>query len=105
MDNNIDQKIALLRENYAKKLPVKIGEIKEAWLHLEKDWTKENLTAMQRLAHNLRGTSATFGYEDLSHHAEKIEREMDLILSTSSIERPKPANVQSISSMIEDLNF
>lgn len=97
-----------LRESYAKKLPAKISEIELAWLSLEKNWTLENLINLQRLAHNLRGASGTYGYSDLSLKAQEIESQMDCILlntTTPDPQKPEKLELKKIHRLIEDLQL
>jgi HPt (histidine-containing phosphotransfer) domain-containing protein len=73
MNKDSTNKLKALRNAYAQKIPSKISEIKNLFITIQKDPSTENLTLLQRLAHNLHGSAATFGFTSLSQAAKDIE--------------------------------
>lgn len=71
--SDINEKLARLKQDYLKRFPQKIDEIEGIWKELEINWSLEKMTALQRMAHNIRGTSATYGCMTISDIASQIE--------------------------------
>jgi HPt (histidine-containing phosphotransfer) domain-containing protein len=64
-----------LRTYFAARLPVRLGEIEEAWRDtLHKNWETEPLRRFHRLVHSLAGSGTTFGYPEVSRAARDLER-------------------------------
>lgn len=80
MDKKTQQKLDLLRKIFLKNLPCKIAEIEQAEKRLEQEWNKKNLTDLQRLSHNLQGSSATFSLPLVSEAAKKLEEHVSSLL-------------------------
>jgi len=74
-DKDLDQSLAKLRAEYARKLPGKINTIVELWRKLtEFSWNDDAFNVMYRLLHGLSGSGKVFGYESLSQQSRNIEQ-------------------------------
>jgi diguanylate cyclase (GGDEF)-like protein len=72
---NYQQQLAALRQEYIRRLPVKLGEIESGWNSLWRlRWDAETLRTLHRRAHSLVGSGATFGFPALSETARALER-------------------------------
>lgn len=60
---------------YQTQLPEKIGQLLTTCrLLLDSPWAPDQVSAAQRLAHNLAGSGSTFGYQGLSAAAQALEQ-------------------------------
>lgn len=66
MDKDIQKKLSKLRIEYAGKLHSIIADI-------EITWQQRKLSDLYRMVHNLNGTSATYGYNEISEVAKELE--------------------------------
>lgn len=87
MREDVRRKLASLQEAYVKTLPSKISEIEAFWGVLKAEWNKENLVAFQRMAHNLHGTSASYGLMKISEASEELEHYLANLQEESGSER------------------
>lgn len=81
-----------------------LAELEETWYEFEDAVLKEDYETLKELAHRTKGTSATFGYEDLADSMESLEfalaenreSEIDSILNTcvSQLERSKAESLE-----------
>jgi diguanylate cyclase (GGDEF)-like protein len=69
----MQKKLGAMRVGYAKQLPDKIRQIQEHWAKLQTEWNEESFATLHRLVHSLTGSSATFGYSQLSAAAGTLE--------------------------------
>lgn len=71
----MDHEILELQRLYAERLPGKITEIDAAWRKIPRDgFDAVALEEVQRHAHYLAGSGATFGFPGVSEAAGKMER-------------------------------
>lgn len=82
MDKELQKKLEILRQTFAKNIPAKLEEIEGIAHRLQEKYTREDLVLLHRKAHSLKGTAATFQYQALSEAAEKLE-----ILAESMLEQ------------------
>jgi chemotaxis protein histidine kinase CheA len=78
MDEKTQKKIELLRLGFLKKMPEKIAGIESGWQELQEKRDLSSAEALHRLVHNLKGTSATFGCNDVSQLAAEMEKRMEV---------------------------
>ena len=65
------------RDRYRRDLPGRIAEVEEAWARFNADPTAvDQLTHLERLAHNLAGSSGTFGFPELGAAASALEQDV-----------------------------
>lgn len=74
------QSIAMLRDDYASKLPGKIAEIEALWRRLlAADAPAAELEDVVRRVHGIAGSGATFGLAAVSDAARELERFLERI--------------------------
>ncbi len=57
-----------LRRRYAMGLRQKVAELQACW-----ELTPPDLAGLERAAHRLAGTSGSFGFTEIGHHAAALE--------------------------------
>ena len=75
VEDVLAHRLHALRHKYTSQLPVKIAEINRNWeavRHSRRD--AEALDTLYRLAHDLAGSGATFGFPQISQAAQCVER-------------------------------
>ena len=81
--NNPDGLVAFMvqqREVYRHELPQRLAKIESLWeIFRRSEEPREGLNAIERCAHNLAGSSATFGFSEIGDAA----RDLELLLSES----------------------
>lgn len=80
MADNIEQKLQLLSQAYAKSLPLKIEEMQKSWEKYLSQPNAEQLKSLHILAHNLHGSSGSYGYSQLSQMTAQLENYFDKLL-------------------------
>jgi len=76
MDNKKKEMLAMLTklaDDFQAQIPERITKITNAWNDVNDDYNTEKQTNLLRLAHSLAGTSATFGFTDISTAAKALE--------------------------------
>ena len=94
--NDLEQKLALLREEYRVALPKKIAEITALWQALKQTPSVDNLTIFHRKIHSLHGSASTYGYLELGKTASKLENLINPIIN-------KPNEILNETASIEEL--
>ncbi len=70
-------KLNSLREAYAAQLPGKISRIEKDWVALQAaPDNAEGAMALLRAVHTLNGSSASFGFKEVSSAARELESEL-----------------------------
>ena len=70
----LEKRLAELREGFRGELPGRLDEITAAWRVLrESGWNEEDAKTLERLAHTLAGGAATFGLQTVSEAARTLE--------------------------------
>ena len=73
--NEITEKLKLLRERYFMQLPDQLSEIDICYEKLLKNpGDKEIIRNLHRLAHSIKGSSASFGFTDVSTAAKALAK-------------------------------
>jgi chemotaxis protein histidine kinase CheA len=89
MDKKTKEKLEMLKCTYIKNLPSRVADLESLWQLLQKEWTPENMDTLKRMAHNLRGTAATYGLSEVSHLAEQIEWHVKVLSKMPEAEADK----------------
>lgn len=78
------EQLNALRRVYAQQLPIpkKVHEIEAAWTLLNQDWNQDALKTLHRLIHNLNGSSASFGFTNVSNFACTLETLLESIIES-----------------------
>lgn len=78
-------RLRALRDDYLTHLPERLFQIRAAWAEAQQDGaTPEQLQALRRLVHNLSGSGATFGFQDIGQAAQRLESLLKIILEHDS---------------------
>ena len=73
---DIQQKLQLLRQQYAEKLPAKINALAQQWHTLNPDPQSADYENLIREFHSLAGSGTSFGFPQIT----KLSREIENIL-------------------------
>jgi DNA-binding response OmpR family regulator/EAL domain-containing protein (putative c-di-GMP-specific phosphodiesterase class I) len=99
---NYQKKLAILRENYKKKLPEKTAQVEELWKKLRYfNWSDAAYYTLYNLSHSLSGSGKTFGFSELSVQARNLE--IYLKAKIKSAKRPNANEIEEISALISAL--
>lgn len=71
---SVSERMRILRDTYARELPLKVEAIGEAWQQLQSGKDAEAIQGLIRSFHTLAGSTASFGYRQLSEAARKGEQ-------------------------------
>ncbi len=86
-----------LSDEYAAKLPERLGHIEKAWEQLPKGrWDEEGFQVLHRMVHSLAGSGGTFGFSLVSDVARSLEKQLDRIAEAKAA----PGEEQSRSIMV-----
>jgi diguanylate cyclase (GGDEF)-like protein len=80
VNNKVQEKLRLLFEDYANKLPARIGHIEGLWAALQARYDKKSLADFHREIHSLCGSSATYGYYALSQATRQLEAYLKVLI-------------------------
>ena len=101
MPDEIERKLAALKDNYIAALPSKIDAIKVQWMLAREHKAQEKVEELHRLAHSLAGSAATFDQTDISKQAKVLENYIkDHSASNDTFE---DANIQKVDCLIEEI--
>ncbi len=86
MPSGLEDTLAALKEKYIKVLPQRLDALTEAvrQAHANPD-NQTLLCEARRLAHNLKGTAASSGFEPIGNAAAQIERSLDAVRSGKTV--------------------
>jgi len=71
--SSFEQHLEKLKGEYKAQLPQKVSAIQTDWQLLCETWQPELMVTLHRNVHSLIGTSGTFGFNDISKTARKLE--------------------------------
>lgn len=97
----LQEKLRLLVESYAAKLPDKIDQIDQMWGQLQSERNEESLQTLHRMVHSLTGSGKIFGFAELSRVARDLEEDLKGMVKSKT-----PASEQQciqIQQQIEEL--
>ncbi|RKZ52507.1 MAG: hypothetical protein DRR16_26000 [Candidatus Parabeggiatoa sp. nov. 3] len=95
----VDQKIAILRKSFAKKLPERLDKIHHHWAALQIDWQVDVFNELHREVHSLAGTSLTYGFVQPG----TIARELEKVIQHLTRSRPDAEQSQEIVRLLSTL--
>ncbi|SES88941.1 response regulator receiver modulated diguanylate cyclase [Nitrosomonas marina] len=73
-----------LADTFIKGLPGKIEDLETLWQQLQNEWHADKLQIVHRKAHELAGTSKTFGLSELSGLADSLEQTLKAALQNEA---------------------
>lgn len=86
MTEDINAKLARVRESYINSLSDKITQINKLWLALSKKWDKENYDELHLLVHSMAGSAETFGFPELTAIARQAVNKLRKLNTTQDDE-------------------
>jgi PleD family two-component response regulator len=69
----VDERFNELRTQFFNRIQERITQIDSLWYGLARNWNPEHAHTLQRVAHNLVGSGATFGLPTISERARMLE--------------------------------
>ena len=93
--------LQVLRERYAAELPDKLLHLRTGLDQLRVNWDNEQLQTLHRQAHSLTGSGATFGYNDISDAARKLEQLLKTLLDSAA--KPESIQLKKIATLLTKL--
>lgn len=94
--------LQLLRDNYVRDLPGKIGQIREGLNALRSSWNNESLRTLHRHTHSLTGSGATFGFAEVSAAARALEHVLkNLVEADAGPEHPDVEKIEPLLCALE----
>ena len=85
---DLERDVRRIREGYGQKLPGMLAELAE---HLrgarEERAPEQRLETSSRLVHRLKGTSGSFGFDQISAELARIEAQLECLLSGAAPDR------------------
>ena len=71
---DLEGRLAEIKRAYIAELPAKAAALEAVWRRIQAQaWQPEAVEELQRIAHNLAGSGATFGFATLSRSARALE--------------------------------
>lgn len=81
----LQAKLKAMSDDYAAKLPEKLGQVEHAWEQLSEDrWDEEGFQTLHRMVHSLTGSGKTFGFALLSDVARNLEECLNQIAQSKA---------------------
>jgi diguanylate cyclase (GGDEF)-like protein len=98
----IEKELAELQDQYILNLPKKIARLNDLWQKLvHYSWSDAAFGLLQRITHGLAGSGKTFGFEQLSHDARKLDNY--LLPFVDRKQRPSAEERATIEALIKSL--
>lgn len=70
---NLLARLQALRDDYVRDYPERMRQLSKSWKQYQKHLDPEVLTTLYRQAHSLKGSGATFQFNDVSTHAAQLD--------------------------------
>ena len=80
VNNKVQDKLKVLFDEYASKLPKKINTLEKEWEDLQSKKAQIGLVDFHRNIHSLCGSAATYGYYALSQAARQLESYLKILI-------------------------
>ena len=96
-----EARLKTLQRDYARRLPDRGAEIRTLFNALAANWKTTDAMELRRMAHNLAGSGASYGFPEVSQSARRLERALDAALA--SAESPAPGLRAAVGVAVDDL--
>ena len=83
-ETDIQRELQLLREAYRRKLPGELARLGRLLIEAREAHEEKQLDAARRLAHMLKGSSGSYGLDEVSAELRRIEEHLDRVLEGES---------------------
>lgn len=80
---SVEDQLRALQHDYAQQLPSRAADLHERLGALADHWDAAQARELQRLAHNLAGSGASYGFPEISHAARKLEHTIEAALGAA----------------------
>jgi HPt (histidine-containing phosphotransfer) domain-containing protein len=87
-DADLQRDLQRFREAYRRKLPGKLDQLDALLRGARGSHERGRLEAARHLAHMLKGTSGSYGFEEISAELRRIEERLDRLLEGESPDSP-----------------
>lgn len=99
--SDIQAQLKALQADYAARLPDRATELATRFAALRAAWCPTEANELRRLAHNLAGSGASYGFPAVSVGARRVERTLDAALAEPS--PPSSATLEVAADALRDL--
>lgn len=101
--SDTEDELKALHEIYKEQLPQRIQQLEEVWetLHNNEDWDLTTLKKLHLLTHKLVGSSASYGFGNLSYAIRQLEIALKTLIKSE--EPPTSNQTSSISELLTAL--
>lgn len=93
-DELVQQQIAALRVVYVQQLPQRLDETRDAFERWVKSKAAGELFTFYRLTHNLAGSGALYGFEEITEKALAIEHVVTVLIEKKA--PPTPTDIATL---------
>ena len=83
MHDEFDAKWIALRSRFLARLPERMTDVELRWADCASGNPKDALKTLFHIAHNLSGSAATFGFDELARAAQKAEIGIESAMKTA----------------------
>lgn len=83
MNDDLNEKLQALVQQYSQKLPDKIKVIETDWEEILQEYTPSKLEKFHRDVHSLCGSSATYGFKETSLAARDLETFLKALIANN----------------------
>jgi HPt (histidine-containing phosphotransfer) domain-containing protein len=83
-DADLHRDLEQLREAYRRKLPGRLAELDALLNGARQGQAREPLEAARRLAHMMKGTAGSYGFDEISAELGRIEESLEVLLAGTS---------------------
>jgi len=81
---NLLARLQALRDDYVRDYPERVRQLRQSWQQYQKYLDPEILTTFHRQAHSLKGSGATFQFDEVSSHAAQLDSIAARLIDTQS---------------------
>lgn len=86
--SDLEARLAAVKRAYVDDLPARAAGLRAAWAQVQAGTSSRGaLEELHRLAHNLAGSGATFGFTELSARARAFEIPLKALLQDANADR------------------